>query len=636
VSHEIRTPISGVLGMTDLLLETNLAAEQRDFVAWIRSGGKALLAVVNGMLDFSKIEAGKLELEQAPFDLLMCIEESIDMVALMAADRSLDLAYVFEADVPARLIGDMARLRQLLVNLLSNALRFTHSGDVLLTVAAEPLGEARYELRFSIADTGIGIPSEQLQEIFTPFSQLGAATYRRYGGTGLGLAISRRLVELMGGQIWVESQVDVGSTFFFTIGAAADTGTLAVGQPVPPELAGKRILIVDEHRRSRLALMAYAEAWGMQPAATASAQVALGWIQQAQAFDVAIVDMLNNDMPGPALLSKIRRYYDPSTLPVIMMEQLGQNSGASLASGDYQLILHKPIRLPQLQAALASVLERQVADSALVAQRASGGAEPVAEQALRLLLAEDDAINRQVIRHLLQKLGYQVDLVQDGDLALAALERRRYDLVLLDLQMPSLDGLEVARLIRQRWPAEQQPYLVAITANAIEGARAMCLSAGMDDYISKPLQMADLMQVIEICDLRSRPAARAGASAAAARLDWRPNRDRVAVDSIPPQAGPLPSQAATPLLPALAEFYLEDGAELLNVIASAAGLGDLRTVERAAHRLKSSSALVGMPTLAELCDRLEQAMRTNTPIDLHALVDRIASEFAHVRVLLST
>lgn len=635
VSHEIRTPISGVLGMTDLLLETNLAAEQRDFATWIRSGGKALLAVVNGMLDFSKIEAGKLELEQAPFDLLTCIEESIDMVALMAADRSLDLAYIFEPSVPVRLIGDMARLRQLLVNLLSNALKFTHSGDVLLTVAAEPLDDTRYELRFSIADTGVGIPSERLQEIFTPFSQLGAATYRRYGGTGLGLAISRRLAELMGGRIWVESQVDMGSTFFFTIRAAADADTLAVGQPAPPLLAGKRILIVDEHRRSRQALVAYAEAWGMLPIAAASAHAALAWIQQGQAFDVAILDALNGDMPGPALLSEIRRYCDPGALPVIMMERLAQNGGSGLAGGDYQLVLHKPIRLPQLQAALARVLEQQAAGGAAAPRRARDGAEPAAVQAPRLLLAEDDAINQQVTRHLLQKLGYQVDLVGDGDLALAALERRRYDLVLLDVQMPSMDGLEVARAIRQRWPAEQQPYLVAITADVAEGARAACLNAGMDDYIGKPLQAAELMQVIEMRALRSRPGALAGSAAAASQLDWWPEHDWAAAGGVAQQDSRLPSQAAASLLPDLAEFYLEDSAELLKVIVSSTALGDLRAIERAAHRLKSSSALVGMPMLAELCEQLEQALRSNVPIDLRAQVERIASELAHVRVLLS-
>jgi signal transduction histidine kinase/CheY-like chemotaxis protein len=634
VSHEIRTPISGVLGMTDLLLETNLAAEQRDFVASIRTGGKALLAAVNGILDFSKIESGKLELEQAPFDLLACVEEAVDMLALMAADRSLDLAYIFEPNVPALLIGDMARLRQVLLNVLSNALKFTHSGDVLVSVAAELLDDGRYELRFSIADTGVGIPADRLPDIFTPFSQLGAATYRRYGGTGLGLAISRRLVDLMDGRLWVESQLDVGSTFFFTIRAAA-ADTAAVGQPAPPLLAGKRMLIVDEHRRTRQALVAYAEAWGMLPITTNSALEALTWIQQGLPFDIAIASVSNRDMHGLALASEIRHYRDASALPIILMDLLGQDPGLGSPEGDYQVILHKPARLLQIQTALINALEGRAFLPPPAVKRVRGGAWPVGEQAPRILLAEDDPINQQVILHLLHKLGYQVDLVRDGDLALEAFEQRRHDVVLLDIQMPSMDGLEVARAIRQRWPSGRQPALVAITANVAEGAREACISAGMDDYIGKPIQMAELMQVIEMHQLRSRPATPIDSSSAEIQIDWLQQsahaHSHVNVGDSIRKVSLLPAQNITRQLPDLVGRFLEDSADLLNVMQSAAVLGDLRALQRAAHRLKSSSALMGAPTLSELCDQLEQALYKHAASDPRQHVDQIAIEFARIQ-----
>jgi CheY-like chemotaxis protein len=391
------------------------------------------------------------------------------------------------------------------------------------------------------------------------------------------------------------------------------------------------MLIVDERRRSRQALVAYAEAWGMLPVATVSAFEALAWIRQGQVFDVAIVDVLNGDMNGLALVSEIRRYRDASALPLILMDLLGRDVGLGDMEGDHQVVLHKPVRLLQLQAALINAFEGRSFLSTPAMKRARGGAWPVGELAPRILLAEDDTINQQVILHLLQRLGYLVDLARDGDLALAAFEQRRYDVVLLDIQMPSMDGLEVARAIRQRWPAERQPYLVAITANVVEGAREACLSAGLDDYISKPIQVAELMQVIEMHQLRSRPAASAGASAAALQLDWSYERDRLKVGDTIRQASPLLSRAAQSLLPDLVERFLEDSADLLNVMASAAALGDGRAIERAAHRLKSSSALVGAPMLSELCDQLEQAIRTNAPIDLQEQVDRIAIEFAHVR-----
>jgi PAS domain S-box-containing protein len=637
MSHEVRTPISGVLGMADLLFESDLDGEQREFVETIRTGGKALLAVVNGILDFSKIEASKLQLERSPFDLQTCIEEAIDMVAIKAAEKRLDLASAFDPCMPSKVIGDMTRLRQILVNLLSNAIKFTHVGDVFVSVSARLLGDQRYEVLFSVADTGVGIAADRLSDIFTPFSQIGATTYRRYGGTGLGLAISRRLAELMGGRIWVESEPGVGSTFHFTVTVEAiASAPPTVGQGFPPLLAGKRMLIVDEHRRSRQAIALQAQLWGMVTRETQSAREALDWIRQDMPFDIAVVDLQNAEMDGLSLAAELRKYRDAHTLPLIMLDLLGQREEQSrVAERDYQLFLRKPLKHGQFQAALVSLFEDRPFQLSPAPKRVQSDLGQELDGALRILLAEDDPINQQVTLHILRKLGYQTDVVRDGVMALDALEHDHYDVVLLDIQMPEMDGLEVARAIRRRWPIDQQLYLVAVTANVSEAAREECLSAGMDGYISKPIQIEELIKVIEMHRLRARSAARP------ATIDIpgipAPLANGAEDAHAPIDAGLLQKtrlmlgEGQSGRFADLVDRYIDDTAILLTVMLNAVARGDSQALQRAAHRLKSSSSILAALTLSDLCDKLEQAIRTNALVNLHERVRQIEAEFIRVK-----
>jgi len=506
MSHEIRTPMNGIMGMTSLLADTALTTEQRDYVDTIRNSSEALLTIINDILDYSKIEAGRLELEEQPFDLRDCIESALDLVATKATEKGLDLAYHIEHQTPHTIIGDVTRLRQILLNLLSNAIKFTEHGEVVISVSSQPLdgvrldgdaGSPRYQLYFAVRDSGIGIPPDRLDRLFRSFSQVDVSTTRKYGGTGLGLAISKRLSEMMGGTMWVESQAGQGSTFQFTLQAGAAPNPTRVYVRSQPQLSGRRVLIVDDNASNRHILVQQAKAWGMLPRDTEFPKEALEWIKRGDLFDLALLDMQMPEMDGLTLANEIRRYRDARTLPLMMLTSLGRReAGAEVAQ--FAAYLTKPIKLSHLFDSVMSIFSKSTAPTAPVADAPRQlDASLSARLPLRLLLVEDHPVNQKLALQVLRKMGYQADLAGNGVEAVQAVERQPYDLVLMDVQMPEMDGLEATRCICQRWAAGERPRIIAMTANAMQGDREECLAAGMDDYISKPIKIKELQSVLE-------------------------------------------------------------------------------------------------------------------------------------------
>jgi len=647
MSHEIRTPMNGVVAMTGLLQQTALTAEQRDFVETIRASGESLLTIINDILNISKLEAGKVELDCRPFSLRECVGSAVDVLGLKAAETKIDLAFEIAPDLHDAMLGDDQRLRQVLINLLGNAVKFTPRGEVVLTVRPGASQEQNgaspaQQLEFSVRDSGIGIAPEKLQDMFHPFVQAGSSTEREHGGTGLGLAISKRLVELMGGRIWAESQPGAGSTFYFTVPLVLLTATQNAPS-VGAILRGKRLMTAMHNQTVGGILERTMASWGafcLRPRDTVSAIETL----QAGNCDAVVLDasFAANPTMVQALVSARR--------PLVLINPMGASQGEAIFSQLEKRIVSSPIKPEQLQRALTDLFEHRPEDTGVSMNKPAGtvAATKLAQRLpLKILVTDDNLINQKVAARLLQQLGYAADIATNGREALQALEKLSYDLVFMDVQMPGMDGLEATRQLRvtEKRTGRKPVLVVAMTANAMNGDREKCLASGMDDYLAKPVRPEALQATIErVAGSQNPNPTSAAASVLTPSAENNPSA-AVSLQVVPFQ----PSEADASMIDfdhllefaggsresliEITDLYFSQTGEQLVKLKTAWQAGDATAVARLAHSSAGASGVCGIRAMEHLFREAEKLGKAGQLPELESVLAAMVSTFERIRAL---